>query len=490
MAGDSTYVGTYSPVTGFVFLFNLIVGAGALTIPHAFAQVGLLYGLGALCLLGLVSYVSATFVIEAIAGVNALRRLSNPPVLTKQGSLTMVLSGASQAVDEASEAVPFLTHTEEEEGYVAGLRFDISEKIEIAAMAQELFSRKGLAAFYACVAAYLYGDLAIYAVAIPKSLREVICPRPSSNAAVWECPNVAMNSAQLYRILVVVFGLTLGSFAFGHMQKTQCIQLITTVMRHASFALMIILAFVGIGRGEGRPIADVVAHEDITSLPNFFGVCIYSFMCHHSIPGIIAPISKKRSVGLVLLYAFVAVMIVYVVLSISATFRFQPADIQDVYTLNFNDYPVRFIAYFLSLFPVFTLSTTFPIICITLRENLHTLFKGEPNSPASNRHCSPTTLFAIAAVVPPLLVALCTEDVGMLVGITGAYAGLGIQWVIPAAFVYCLRQRLVLLQTQLKLSSLPKNPYASPFGKMVWLYLTFALSAVSLVVITYTRLFK
>lgn len=227
-------------------------------------------------------------------------------------------------------------------------------------MAQELFSRKGLAAFYACVAAYLYGDLAIYAVgtlsrpcctsfttcailAIPKSLREVICPRPSSNAAVWECPTVAMNSAQLYRILVVVFGVTLGSFAFGHMQKTQCIQLITTIMRHASFALMIILAFVGIGRGQGRPVADVVAHEDITSLPNFFGVCIYSFMCHHSIPGIIAPISKKRSVGLVLLYAFIvrhlipiatipdwmqAVMFVYVILSISATFRFQPADIQ------------------------------------------------------------------------------------------------------------------------------------------------------------------
>lgn len=37
-AGGPT-LGSYSPLTGFIFVFNLIVGAGALTIPHAFAQV-------------------------------------------------------------------------------------------------------------------------------------------------------------------------------------------------------------------------------------------------------------------------------------------------------------------------------------------------------------------------------------------------------------------------------------------------------------------
>lgn len=39
MAGGGPVAGSYSPLTGFVFIFNLIVGAGALTIPHAFAQV-------------------------------------------------------------------------------------------------------------------------------------------------------------------------------------------------------------------------------------------------------------------------------------------------------------------------------------------------------------------------------------------------------------------------------------------------------------------
>lgn len=45
-------------------------------------------------------------------------------------------------------------------------------------------------------------------------------------------------------------------------------------------------------------------------------------------------------------------------------------------------------------------------------------------------HCSSFVsrhLYALAAHVPPLIVAFFTEDVSMLVGFTGAYAGMGIQ---------------------------------------------------------------
>ena len=35
------------------------------------------------------------------------------------------------------------------------------------------------------------------------------------------------------------------------------------------------------------------------------------------------------------------------------------------------------------------------------------------------------------AVLPPALVALATDDLGILVTVTGAYAGAGIQYIIP-----------------------------------------------------------
>ncbi|ETL37340.1 hypothetical protein, variant 1 [Phytophthora nicotianae CJ01A1] len=442
MAGGGPSIGSYSPLTGFVFIFNLIVGAGALTIPHAFANVGLIYGCIALSILASVSYVTATFMIEAIAGVNALKRRA------RELGVDAANGDEKQPVDELSDSddgdaqtefVPLMKHDALERKLRAKntdvrFHFDLSKKMELAEMAELLFNHRGIIAFYTCITVYLYGDLAIYAVAVPKSLREIICPRPSADAVVWECSD-KFNSSDLYRLFVVLFGLLLGPFTFGHVHKTRTLQLVSTVIRHASFGLMIVLAIIGISRGHGRSVADVVSYEKPANIATFFGVCIYSFMCHHSVPGLVAPITDKSKVGMVLASAFMAVLSVYFVLCASATFRFQPEDIEDVYTLNFKNYPVQAFGYFLSLFPVFTLSASFPLICITLRENIRYL-ASSMNESAPLGDATPsrglygfleTNMYALVALLPPLVVAFFTEDVSMLVGFTGAYAGLGIQ---------------------------------------------------------------
>ncbi|TMW60416.1 hypothetical protein Poli38472_000458 [Pythium oligandrum] len=517
MAGGGPTSGSYSPLTGFIFIFNLIVGAGALTIPHAFAQVGLLYGALALGLLALTSYVTATFMIEAIAGVNALRKRSRE---LETGSTPSTREERSEDESEdvtedsnrdenlTTEFMPLMVPTQDDDRLEKKLRirspelgfdFDLTRKMELAQMAHTLFSHNGILAFYTCVVVYLYGDLAIYAVAVPKSLREIVCPRPHPEAVVWECSD-GLNSSDLYRLFVILFGVTLGPFTFGHVHKTRTLQLITTVIRHASFTLMIVLAVIGIARGEGRSAEEVIAYEKPTNIATFFGVCIYSFMCHHSIPGLVAPITNKAKVGKVIAWAFLAVLSVYLILCVSATFRFKPDEIDDVYTLNFKKYPIRAVAYFLSLFPVCTLSANFPLICITLRENLHTLAKNigsETDEQREARHARMSStraffvrnLYALLALVPPLVVAFFTEDVSMLVGFTGAYAGLGIQWVVPACLVYCLRRQLEQERSRspTDLKTHATNPFASPFVHMGWLYLIMALSGFAVVLITITH---
>lgn len=164
-------------------------------------------------------------------------------------------------------------------------------------MANKLFSKSGLVLFYACVVVYLYGDLAIYAVgkkekvvykcnlklAVPKSLREMTCSRPKDlpkDVQSWPCFGT-WKSNDVYRLYVVLFALCMVPFAFGNVQKTKCIQIVTTVMRHLSFGLMIVIAALGIAHGQGQSAANVIQNENPLNLPNFFGVCIYSFMCHH-----------------------------------------------------------------------------------------------------------------------------------------------------------------------------------------------------------------
>ena len=51
-----------------------------------------------------------------------------------------------------------------------------------------------------------------------------------------------------------------------------------------------------------------------------------------------------------------------------------------------------------------------------------------------------TVLFPLLALIPPTAVAMVTNSLEFLVGITGSYAGAGIQYVVPAALVYYARQ--------------------------------------------------
>ena len=101
-------------------------------------------------------------------------------------------------------------------------------------------------------------------------------------------------------------------------------------------------------------------------------------MCQHSLPSLITPImGSQRGITKMLVLVFLTVALFYYALVYSAILRFQSKiltdESYDVYTLVWADYPVRFIAVFVQLFPVFVLSTNFPIIAITLRNNLITL---------------------------------------------------------------------------------------------------------------------
>lgn len=57
---------------GLVFIFNLIVGTGALTLPAVFAKAGWCLGLILIVVLAFISYMTVTFVIETMACANAV----------------------------------------------------------------------------------------------------------------------------------------------------------------------------------------------------------------------------------------------------------------------------------------------------------------------------------------------------------------------------------------------------------------------------------
>jgi len=195
------------------------------------------------------------------------------------------------------------------------------------------------------------------------------------------------------------------------------VDVVFSVLCVAAFLLMIILTIVRLssGGGEGHP-----AVVDISGMTNLLGASVYAFMCHHSLPQMATPIRNKSNIYRLFGVDFLIILVFYVTICITAVFTF--SDIQDLYTLNFGPKealsvknPITkcvVIQYFLALFPVFTLCSSFPIIGITLRNNLKVLFmllfhRADVPFPWPVDRL----LFPLLAVAVPFIVAFATTNV-------------------------------------------------------------------------------
>ncbi|XP_068387041.1 transmembrane protein 104 isoform X1 [Eschrichtius robustus] len=471
MAGEITETGElYSPYVGLVYMFNLIVGTGALTMPKAFATAGWLVSLVLLVFLGFMSFVTTTFVVEAMAAANAQLRWKRMETHQEEeedddSSTASDSDVLIQDSYERAEKRPILSV----QRHGSPNLFEITDRVEMGQMASMFFNKVGVNLFYFCIIIYLYGDLAIYAAAVPFSLMQVTCSALGNDSCGVEA-DAKYNDTDLcwgplhrvdaYRIYLAVFTLLLGPFTFFDVQKTKYLQILTSLMRWIAFTIMIVLALVriGHGRGEGHPPL-----ADFSGVRNLFGVCVYSFMCQHSLPSLVTPVSSKRHLTRLVFLDYVLILAFYGLLSFTAIFCFRGDSLLDMYTLNFARCDVVGLAavrFFLGLFPVFTISTNFPIIAVTLRNNWKTLFHREGGT---YPWVVDRVVFPTITLLPPVLVAFCTHDLESLVGITGAYAGTGIQYVIPAFLVYLCRK-----DTQLAFGYGTVNKHGSPFRHTFW----------------------
>lgn len=227
--------------------------------------------------------------------------------------------------------------------------------------------------------------------------------------------------------------------------------------------MMLSLVIIRLSKGYDIVHPQVV---NFAGLPTLFGICVYSFMTHHSLPSLVTPIDNKRHLLAVLGGDYVAIFAVSAVLSMTAVFSFH--HLSDLYSLNFfhdnGPHPITniaFIEYFLALFPVLTLCTTYPIIGVTLRNNLRTLGHLFRDSYPCER-----ILFPLITLIPPFGVAIISTNVEILVSFTGSYAGAVIQYLIPAVMVYYARKQFTEA-----FGEDARNRHRSMFKHWIWLVL-------------------
>lgn len=144
----------------------------------------------------------------------------------------------------------------------------------------------------------------------------------------------------------------------------------------------------------------------------------------------------------------------------------------------------QILYYFLILFPVFTLSTSFPIITITLRNNLKQLCLTRPES--EYNFFVRRLLFPFLALIPPTILAIITSNISFLVGITGSYAGAGIQYIVPACLAFYARKDL--------LKEFPdpahpvRNAFISPFKHVAFVIFVLVWAVTCIAFVTYNHI--
>jgi len=490
----------YPMGVALVYVFNLIVGTGALTMPKAIAGAGSIVGIAMLVFIAFMSFVTATFTIESMACANALSKWTLRQKLTKKQDKMVADSDLDEppaAINEgAGEENPLLVDRSPEKQSESDF-YVISQRVEMGEMASMFFRKIGVVSFYLVIIVYLYGDLAIYGAAVPKSLRDVVCDYDPNNATA-NITRLALNESlpcfdgrvdglkrfQVYQICLTAFFLCMLPFAFFNVQKTKWLQLVTSALRWISFLMMIVIAIVRIA-GETKETRVNPPLADINGIPNLFGAAIYSFMCHHSLPSLISPVKDKGKITSLFVIDYTLILLFYTFMCMTAVYAFD--DLQDLYTLNFSPHmPTSarmpegwvWIKYFIALFPVFTISASFPIIAITLRNNLKTLF--QPKGGRPYHKCVDRVVFPLVTIIPPIFLVYFTNDVAVLVGITGAYAGAGIQYLLPAFLVYEARKQLTGI-----LGPAVKNSHKSPFQRPFWIWLTVGWCCVALIFVTW-----
>lgn len=356
--------------------------------------------------------------------------------------------------------------------------YKLDTKVELSEIAALYLNKFGHTLFFSSLCIYLYGDLAIYTAASGKTLVNLICNNgnETEDYSTTCFQNSSFTKIDMYRMFVTTFALLVGPFAYFNVQKTKYLQLFTICIRWLAFFIMVTLASIRLAKlgPQGHP--DLI---DLKEVPALAGSTVYSFMCHHSLPSLMSPISDKDKIVKKVSYDFFAIFSFYLLLALTGSFAF--ATLKDLYSLNFiysndSNFITKIIGFFLVSFPLFPMSTSFPIIAITLQSNLKNLMLDSTTHRSNvgiNRLVFPTL-----AVAPPVIVALCTHNIKYLVEITGTYAGVIVQYVVPTILVNYARKQC------LKDFGSCSHQFSSPFRHRFWYIFVISWSIICVIFVT------
>lgn len=391
--------------TAVLYALNMVLGTGPLTLPYAFLQGGLLLSSGFLAVCATLAYISATFTIEALA-------LCNGTLSQRAGHEMINAIQDGNPLEESLLETKLMDINRRETSFRTNL-YKIRERYELGEMGTMVLPKWLAGLLYLTLFSYTFGCLCVYAVSITDTLALLI---PSVDQGLRAS------------ILVLVFF----PLCFADLQRLRLLQYFIMVIRVLALVGMLSCAIWKISLQEAVPAMPMMRPM---GLPCLFGNAVLSFMVHHSIPGLISPLEHQADAPQVVWKAYSISYVLYLILGYTALRAFGDV-IETLYSMNFISVPIvgpLLCAYPLLMFAIY------PIVAITLRNNMINALGLSPPDP--ERLCAPSTVFfTTIVVVLPCVVAALTNNVQAVVSISAGYFGISLMlFFMPLLMLYSRR---------------------------------------------------
>ncbi|CAI2365970.1 unnamed protein product [Moneuplotes crassus] len=446
-----------TPMAAGATMLNLVLASGPFSYPYGFVNTSPFLGIVLMGVISVFSYMTATFMVEALSISCAMRFNPDEDERTIYPSLPGEDPSIKRKRDEADSDV-------KESPYY------IREKVEISKMCDDHLHVAAKYVLFFIIACYMYGAMIFKYVAGAKSLSEGISFTFTGEKDKYD------EQFKFYYICIAVFAVVSLMFSLGNIENSRVLQVVSMYLRFLTTFLMIVGSLISIFRhGITFKMSDNV--PDISHVPNLVSNTVFIFVVHHSVAGIVKPVRPQKAVYPLIFYSFTVGGAILVVEAMLAALAFShidnkdcnkfPCEIQGLYNENFEAIPV--IGQITNFYPTLNVAAI-PILTITLRNNLFVLL----NIPQASETRLTKALWSFGLSVPVVIVACVFQDPQLIMTYTGGLGGTCILFIIPCVMIIFARKNNLqhLYQTD--------NFNKSAFQNFIWPILGLLMATISL----------
>jgi amino acid permease len=338
--GGGAHHAGFSFWVAVAFAANYIMGCGFLGIPSAFVKSGVLLGPLLICLGGVVMNATKDYVLEAMARAEAMAKaaaISSRALRHAAAGDASGLAGPTGGGRRRGLIVP------EQADYL----IDHHRKYEVTDLCLMLVGPTARSLYALILSLYMYGGLCAYASVWASSFTANVPVAFLNGGATCNIEQSGLTGGCVgpYLLWLAVFAAIAIPLACVDLEEQVAIQVLMFAARVLVVALLTGTVAVGMaGCTDGVVFAEVppgkpqhTALADAAGLATVIPVSIFSFIFHHSIPGLSQPVANKTTLPRMFAVTFVIITVFYASVGLLVAVFFGPA-VNSQCSLNWREY--------------------------------------------------------------------------------------------------------------------------------------------------------